>query len=171
MDRAVGEPRLAGIWTYGGEDDTRKDILHVIPLDNGDRSFDIVFLDHADRDWAVLSGYVTAVGGRRFVNLQLRAASDGLMADVDTQKGNGSQSYSFVAYAFEGNDILRLGFPREALYKAVAEGRLAGETSGDYDVFVSAGSPEIAAFLGSVDAAELFAEAHRYRRTQLPDRP
>jgi hypothetical protein len=168
---AVSEPRLAGIWTYGGKEESRRDILHIIPRDDTATTFDIIFVDHADSDWAVLDGYVTAIGERRFVNLQLRAASASLMTEIDSQGHKDSHPYSFVAYAFEGDDVLRTALPRETLYNAVKEGRLAGETSGDYDVFVSADSGDIAAFLGTVDAADLFKDAHRYQRSQLPGQP
>jgi len=167
---AFGEPQLAGMWTHVAEGETR-DILHVIPLDADGTAFNIVFVNHEERDWAVLDGYVTAIGDRRFVNLRLRAASGDLMADIDRQGRKDSHPYSFVAYAFEGGDVLRIALPREALYKAVEEGRLAGETNGDYDVFVSADSSEIAAFLGTADAAELFRDARRYRRTDISGQP
>jgi hypothetical protein len=117
-----------------------------------------------------LDGYVTAVGERRFVNLRLAAADAGLLADVAKSGHEDSHPYSFAAYAFDGDDVLSVAYPQEALYKAVKEGRLAGETSGDYDVFIGDSSANIAAVLGALDEAALFNQPKQYKRCRRRDR-
>jgi hypothetical protein len=164
---AVGEPRLAGLWAYDGSGDDRREYLHILPSDDG-KQVQIVAVNQGDKSWAVLDGYVTAVGDRRFVNLRIAAADASLMADVDKSGHKDSHPYSFAAYAFDGDDVLSVAYPQEVLYKAVKEGRLAGETSGDYDVFVGDSSANIAAVLGAVDAAALFNQPKQYKRVKSP---
>jgi hypothetical protein len=159
---AVGEPRLAGVWTSEGNT-ADWEFLHILPSDDG-KQLQIVAVNQGDKSWAVLDGYVVAVGERRFINVRLTAADPGLMADVDKTGHKDSHPYSFAAYAFDGDDHLTIGYPVEALYKAVKDGRLAGETSGDYDVFIADSAANIAAVLGALDDAALFKEPKRYRR-------
>ncbi|HZF32762.1 MAG TPA: hypothetical protein VE914_03070 [Candidatus Angelobacter sp.] len=163
---AVSEPRLAGVWAYEGNNEG-SEYLHILPSDDGKR-LQIVAVNQGDKSWAVLDGYVIAVGERRFINVRLTAADAGLMADVDKTGHKDSHPYSFAAYAFDGDDRLTIGYPVEALYKAVKDGRLAGETSGDYDVFVADSAANIAAILGALDDAALFKEPKRYRRIKPP---
>ncbi len=163
---AVGEPRLAGVWATDSGGD-RWEYLHILPGDDG-KQLQIVAVNQGDKSWAVLDGYVTAVGEHRFVNLRLAAADAGLLADVDKSGHKDSHPYSFAAYAFDGDDVLSVAYPQEPLYKAVKEGRLAGETSGDYDVFIADSSAKIAAVLGAVDEATLFKEPKRYKRVKSP---
>jgi hypothetical protein len=163
---AVSEPRLAGLWAYydGGGDGW---YLHILPGDDG-KQLQIVAVIHGDKSWAVLDGYVTAVGERRFVSLRLAAADAGLMADVDKSGRKDSHPYSFAAYAFDGDDVLRIGYPLEALHQAVKDGHLAGEVDGDYDVFIADSSANIAAVLGALDDAALFKEPKQYKRVKSP---
>ena len=162
---AVSEARLAGVWVQEGGDNDRWEYLHILPSADG-KQLQIVAVNHGDKSWAVLDGYVTAVGERRFVNLRLAAADAELMADVDKSGRKDSHPYSFAAYAFEGDDVLSIAYPADPLYKAVKDGQLAGETSGDYDVFVADSSEKIAAVLGAVDDAALFKQPKRYRRVK-----
>jgi len=164
---AVGEPRLAGVWVQEGGDNDRWEYLHILPSADG-KQLQIVAVNHGDKSWAVLDGYVTAIGDRRVVNLRLAAADAELMADVAKSGRKDSHPYSFAAYAFEGDDVLSIAYPADPLYKAVKDGQLAGETSGDYDVFVADSSEKIAAVLGAVDEATLFKEPKRYRRVKSP---
>ena len=159
---AVGEPRLAGVWTSEANA-ADWEFLHILPSDDGKR-LQIVAVNHGDKSWAVLDGSVTAVGQRRFVNLRLVAADAGLLADVDKTGRKDSHPYSFAAIAFDGDDSLTIGYPVEALYQAVKDGHLTGETSGDYDVFIADSSANIAAVLGALDDATLFKDPKRYRR-------
>ncbi len=161
---AVSEPRLAGVWAYEGGDD-RWEYVHILPSDDG-KQLQIVAVNQGDKSWAVLDGYVTAVGERRFINLRLAAADTGLMADVDKTGRKDSHPYSFAAYAFDGDDVLRIGYPLEALHQAVKDGHLAGEVDGDYDVFVADSSANIAAVLGALDDAALFMEPKQYKRVK-----
>jgi hypothetical protein len=163
---AVSEPRLAGVWVHEDDND-RWEYLHILPSADG-KQLQIIAVNHGDKSWAVLDGYVTAVGERRFVNLRLAAADADLMADVDKSGRKDTHPYSFAAYALEGDDVLSLAYPADPLYKAVNDGRLAGETSGDYDVFVADSSDKIVAVLGAVDDATLFKEPKRYRRVKSP---
>lgn len=163
---AVSEPRLAGVWAYEGGDD-RWEYLHILPSDDG-KQMQIVAVNQGDKSWAVLDGYVTAVGQRRFINLRLAAADPGLMADVVKTGRKDSHPYSFAAYAFDGDDVLRLGYPLEALHQAVKDGRLAGAVEGDYDVFIADSSDKIAAVLGALDDATLFKEPKQYKRVKSP---
>jgi hypothetical protein len=163
---AVGEPRLAGVWATDGGGD-RWEYLHILPGDDG-KQLQIVAVNQGDKSWAVLDGYVTAIGDRRFINLRLAAADAGLLADVDKSGRKDSHPYSFAAYAFDGDDVLSVTYPQEPLYKAVKDGRLAGETSGDYDVFIGDSSANIATVLGAVDEATLFKEPKRYKRVKSP---
>lgn len=163
---AVSEPRLAGVWATDSGGD-RWEYLHILPSDDG-KQLQIVAVNQGDKSWAVLDGHITAVGQRRFVNLRLAAAGADIMADVDKSGRKDSHPYSFAAYAFDGDDVLRIAYPLEPLHQAVKDGRLAGETSGDYDVFISDSSANIAAALGAVDDATLFKEPKRYRRVKSP---
>jgi hypothetical protein len=163
---AIGEPRLAGVWAYDGGDN-RWEYLHILPADDG-KQLQIVAVNQGDKSWAVLDAYVTAVGELRFVNLRLAAADAGLMADVDKSGHKDSHPYSFAAYAFDGDDVLNVTYPQEPLYKAVKDGRLAGETSGDYDVFIGDSSANIAAVLGALDEAALFQQPKKYKRVKSP---
>jgi hypothetical protein len=162
---AVGEPRLAGTWASDGTGDW--EYLHILPSDDG-KQLQIIAVNQGDKSWAVLDGYVTAVGERRFLNLRLAAADAGLMADVEKSGRKDSHPYSFAAYAFDGDDALRIGYPVEALHQAVKEGRLAGEASGDYDVFIADTSANIAAVLGALDDGALFKDPKHYRRIKSP---
>jgi hypothetical protein len=163
---AASEPRLAGAWAYEGSNDG-SEYLHILPSDDG-KQLQIVAVNQGDKTWAVLDGYVIAVGERRFINVRLTAADPGLMADVDKTGHKDSHPYSFAAYAFDGDDHLTIGYPVEALYKAVKDGRLAGETSGDYDVFIADSSANIAAVLGALDDAALFKDPKHYKRIKSP---
>jgi hypothetical protein len=163
---AISEPRLAGVWVSAGSAGDWE-YLHILPSADG-KQLQIVAVNEGDKSWAVLDGYVTAVGQRRFVNLRLAAADPGLMADVDKSGHKDSHPFSFAAYTFDGDDGLSIAYPAEALHQAVKDGRLAGETSGDYDVFVTDSSDKIVAVLGAVDDATLFKEPKRYRRVKSP---
>jgi hypothetical protein len=151
---AVSEPRLAGVWAYEGGGDNWE-YLHILPGDDG-KQMQIVAVNQGDKSWAVLDGYVTA------------AADAGLMADVVKTGRKDSHPYSFAAIAFDGDDVLRIGYPLEALHQAVKDGRLAGEVEGDYDVFIADSSDKIAAVLGALDDAALFKEPKQYKRVKSP---
>ena len=161
---AASEPRLAGVWVKEGDGGGRE-YLHILERD---KQLQVVAINHGDSSWAVLDGYVSAVGEHRFVNLRLAAADTEVMADVDKSGRRDSHPYSFVAIAFDDDDRLTVGYPGEALHQAVKDGRLTGEASGDYDAFITDGSDKIAALLGSLDDAQLFNDPKRYRRVALP---
>lgn len=162
---AVSEPRLAGAWQYAGDKGDGWDYLHVFP--NGS-TLEIVAVSSEEKGWAILSGYVTAVGERRFVNLRITDASAALKADLDKQERVDSHPYSFVAIRFDGDDRLAVAYPVEQLHAAVKDGRLAGEIVGDYDVFITDNSAKIAAVLGALDDGDLFEDPVPYRRIAAP---
>jgi len=164
---AVSEPRLSGTWQYVGDKSGSWDYLHVFPSGNGS-VLEIVAINSEDKDWAVLSGYVTAVGARRFVNLQVIGASAALKADLDKQEHRATHPYSFVAVRFDADDRLAVAYPVEQLHAAVEAGRLAGETVGDYDVFITDSSDNIAALLDSLAEGDLFKDPLLYRRIGAP---
>ena len=59
---------------------------------------------------------------------------------------------------------LKVAYAGEVLAKAVQANQLAGETQGDWDVFISAPSESIANILGGADDAVLFAKPFYYKR-------
>lgn len=164
---AVSEPRLAGAWQYAGDKGGGWDYPHVFPSGNGS-TLEIVAVNSEDKGWAILSGYVTAVGERRFVNLRIINASAALQADLDKQARKDSHPYSFVAVRFDGDDRLSVAYPLEQLHAAVKDGRLAGEIVGDYDVFITDSSANIAALLGGLGDGDLFKDPLPYRRIPPP---
>jgi hypothetical protein len=166
VSEAVGESRLAGTWV-SDSGDNRWEYLHILPGKDG-KQLQIVAVNEGDQSWAVLDGYVTEASGHRFINLRLAAADAELMADVDKAGHKDTHPYSFAAYAFDGDDTLTVANPVELLYQAVKDGHLAGETSGDYDVFVADSSANIAKALGALDDATLFKQPKRYRRVKTP---
>jgi hypothetical protein len=125
---------------------------------------DIVVVNSTDGDWVVLSGYVSAAGARRYLNLRVSAASAEVQADIDKSGKEKTHPYSFVAYRLEEGGRLSLAYPVEPLVAAVKTGRLAGETVGDYDAFISDAGPNIAAVLAAVDDQVLFKDPVVYRR-------
>jgi hypothetical protein len=164
---AVSEPRLAGAWQYVGDKSGGWDYLHVFQSGNGS-AIEIVAINSEDKGWAVLSGYVTAVGERRFVNLRIVDAAAALRADLDKQPHKDSHPYSFVAIRFDGDDSLAVAYPVEQLHAAVKDGRLAGETVGDYDVLISDSAANTAALLGGLGEGDLFKDPLLYRRIPAP---
>ena len=163
---AVSEPRLAGTWASEGGDN-RWEYLHILPSKDG-QQLQIVAVNEGDQSWAVLDGYVTEASGHRFINLRLAAADAELTADVDKTGHKDTHPYSFAAYAFDGDDVLTIGNLVELLYNAVKDGHLAGETSGDYDVFIADTSANIAKVLGGLDTPTLLKQSKHYRRVKAP---
>jgi hypothetical protein len=166
LSEAVAEPRLAGAWAHEGGAD-HDGYLHVLPSDDGKR-LQIVAVDHGDKSWTVLDGYVTAVGEKRLLNLRIAAADAKSTADVEESGHEDTHPYAFAAYAFEGDDRLAVAYVYEPLREAVKEGRLAGEMDGEYDVYVADSPAAIAAVLAAVESAALFEDAERYRRVRSP---
>lgn len=166
---AASEPRLAGTWQYDG-DKGGWDYLHIFPSEDG-KALEIIAINGEEKAWAILSGYVTASGDRRYVNLRLANASPAIMADVQKQGQHDRYPYSFVAFRFDGDNRLLFVYPIEQLYAAVKAGRLAGATAGDYDVSVSDTSANIAAEMAAVSDAELFKDPGAYRRISAAASP
>lgn len=160
---AVSEQRLAGSWQYVGEQGREWDFLHVFVEDDA-KTLEVVAINSGERAWAVLSGHITAVGERRFVNLRIESAGSSLREDLARQGRADSYPYSFIAYRLEDDGRLSLAAPLAQLHDAVKNGRLAGETAGDYDAFISDSSAKIAEVLGAIPEADLFDDAAVYKR-------
>jgi len=165
-DAAVEEPRLFGVWTAdgGGEGNRAWEYLHILPKDDDRKHLDIVVANHEEKIWVVFDGYVTAVGGRQFIDLRVIAADAATMAQIAKYEKRDIYPYSFAAIAFESDGRLKAAYAGEVLAKAVHDGKLAGETQGDWDVFVSSPSEAIAEVLAGADEAVLFAKAVYYKR-------
>jgi hypothetical protein len=164
---AVSEPRLTGSWQYVGEKSGGWDYLHVF-RDGEGRGIEIVAINSTEKAWAVLVGYLTAVGERHFVNLRVTEAAAAVEADLDKQQYPATHPYSFVAIRFDGSDGLAVAYPIEQLHAAVTAGRLAGTTIGDYDVLITDTSANIAALLGGLSEDDLFKDPLLYRRIPAP---
>jgi len=83
---------------------------------------------------------------------------------MEKYKQRANYPYGFAAIAFESDGRLKTAYAGEVLAKAVQANQLAGETQGDWDVFVSAPSESIANLLGGADEAVLFAKPFYYKR-------
>ena len=166
-NQAVSEPRLAGVW-INESDRSSGDYLHILATADDNKRFQVVAVNHGDNAWAVLDGYITAVGDRRFVNLRLVAADTQTMAQIDKDGHKLSHPFTFAAIAFDDDDHLVIANPVELLFAAVKGGRLAGETSGDYDVYIDDSSEKIADVLGSAGSAKLFEESQNDQNSQHP---
>jgi hypothetical protein len=166
-EAAVEEPRLFGVWiaAAGGAGDHAWEYLHILPRGDDRKHLDIVVANHGEKTWVVFDGYVTAVaGGRQFVDLRVIAADAATMAQIAKYEKRDIYPYSFAAIAFESDGRLKAAYAGEVLATAVRDGKLAGETQGDWDVFVSAPSAAIADVLAGADEAVLFAKAVHYKR-------
>jgi hypothetical protein len=104
------------------------------------------------------------VGEREFLNLRIVAADGATTAQMEKYKQRESYPYGFAAIDFEADGRLKAAYAGEVLAKAVQANQLAGESQGDWDVFVSAPSELIAGVLAGADDAVLFAKAVYYKR-------
>jgi hypothetical protein len=165
-DAAVEEPRLLGVWIAdsGGEGNRAWEYLHILAKGDDKKHLDILVANHEEKTWIVLDGYVTAVGEREFLNLRIITADATTMAQIAKYPRHETYPYSFAAIAFESDGRLKAAYTGEVLAKAVKDNRLAGETQGDWDVFISAPSEAIATALAGADEAVLFARPIYYKR-------
>lgn len=166
---AVSDPRLVGGWQREGERGSFE-FMHIWPRPDG-KTLEIVGVNNSEKVWAVLSAHVNADGDRRYASLRMSDSSAEISADLQKEPRYGTHPYSIVAIRFDGDDRLLVAYPVEQLHAAVKAGNLAGETSGDYDVFISDTSAKIAAALAKVSDADLFKEPLAYRRIAPPHAP
>ena len=101
---------------------------------------------------------------REFLNLRIVAADGTTTAQMEKYQQRANYPYGFAAIAFESDGRLKAAYAGEVLAKAVQTNQLAGETQGDWDVFVSAPSEQIANLLAGADDAVLFAKPFYYKR-------
>lgn len=164
-EAAIEEPRLFGAWIAEGDSNRAWEYLHILPKGDDRKHLDIVVANHQEKTWVVFDGYVTAVaGGRQFVDLRVIAADAATIAQIAKYEKRDLYPYSFAAIAFESDGRLKAAYAGEVLAKAVHDGKLAGETQGDWDVFVSSPSEAIADVLAGADEAVLFAKSVYYKR-------
>jgi len=163
-DAAVAEPRLIGVWIADGDSARAWEYLHILPKGDDARHLDIVVASHQEKTWIVFDAYVTAVGEREFINLRVTAADAATMAQIDKYQKKDIYPFGYAAIAFESDGRLKAAYAGDVLAKAVQSGQLAGETQGDWDVFVSSPSEAIADVLAGADDAILFAKPMYYKR-------
>jgi hypothetical protein len=165
-DGAMEEPRLLGVWIAdgGGEGNRAWEYLHILPKGDDKKHLDIIVANHEEKTWVAFDAYVTAVGEREFLNLKITAADATTMAQIAKYPRHEIYPYGFAAIAFDSDGRLRAAYAGEVLAKAVQNNQLAGENQGDWDVFVSAPSEEIAKTLAGADDAILFAKPMFYKR-------
>ena len=150
-EQALEAPEILGLWRSEVDDATL--FIHVLRGDGN--QLEVVAVGHeADGSGSteLYVGHVSQIGLRRYVNLQT----------VDARPDD-SPSYWFVAYEPGDDDEVTLLFlSADTLARAVADGRLTGETSQDslgQNVRLTGSGQEIAAFLAETDAKELFDQA------------
>jgi hypothetical protein len=165
-EAAVEEPRLLGVWTADGDggDNRAWEFVHVLAKGDDKKHLDILVANHEEKTWVVFDGYVTKVGEREFLNLRIVAADGTTTAQMEKYQQRANYPYGFAAIAFESDGRLKAAYAGEVLAKAVQANQLAGETQGDWDVFVSAPSEQIANLLAGADDAVLFAKPFYYKR-------
>jgi len=164
LSEAVNDERLLGSWRSDKTGET--EFVHVLRRNGAsDLAMEIVVANQ-ENGWLVFRGHVTTVGDGRYISAKLVTADDGTLEEVGKSPVKDSHPYSFAAYKLEGDDTLIVATPIEAVHTAVAEGRLAGKTEGEYDVYVTDSSANIAAFLGGLDDAKLFTDPVRYSRVK-----
>jgi hypothetical protein len=165
-DAAVEEPRLLGVWIAdgGGEGNRAWEYLHILPKGDDTKHLDIIVANHEEKTWIAFDAYVTAVEDREFVNLRITAADATTMAQIAKYPRRELYPYGFAAIAFDSDGRLKAAYAGEVLAKAVQSNQLAGENQGDWDVFVSAPSEDIAKTLAGADETILFAKPIFYKR-------
>jgi hypothetical protein len=165
-EAAAEESRLLGVWTAdgGGGDNRAWEFVHILAQGDDRKHLDILVANHEEKTWVVFDGYVTAVGERQFLNLRIDAADATTTAQMEKYPQRANYPYGFAAIAFESDGRLKVAYAGEVLAKAVQANQLAGETQGDWDVFVSAPSESIANILAGADEAVLFAKPFYYKR-------
>ncbi len=164
-ETAVEEPRLLGVWTADGGGDNRAwEFVHILAKGDDKKHLDILVANHEEKTWVVFDGFVTAVGEREFLNLRIVAADAITTAQIEKYEQRANYPYGFAAIAFESDGRLKAAYTGEVLAKAVQANQLAGETQGDWDVFVSAPSEMIANVLAGANDAVLFAKPVYYKR-------
>lgn len=148
--QASVDTRLVGLWSsrFGDEDV----FAHVLPRDDGLTDIVSVSYRRGDTagDWIVFRMFPTHIGGRDYMNLRLVANAD----DDDLP-----QRYFLFRYSFSSDGALTVwGVPNEAAAAAIGKGLRGTVNEGQWDdeIVIEASSEELAAYLLTADADDLF---------------
>lgn len=159
-EAGLDAPELVGLWRSTVEEDTL--YIHVLRGDGA--ALEVVAVTHApdgSGSTDLYRAHVSAVGGRRYVNLRPAVAPT-----------DGRAQYWIVGYEPGDDDALTLLFlSAETLAQAVSDGRLAGDTMEDSfgtNVRLTGSGQEIAAFLAGTSAKELFDQTLRLEPVPVP---
>lgn len=167
LSEAVAEPGLAGMWEYAEGEVWEYQQLHIYAGEDG-KSLEILVA--GEDGWVVLSGYVTAIGSRRYVNLRFHDGSQ--EARDDANEVSSTHPYWFCAIRFDEAGRLEVGMLGQ-LVEAAQAGRLRRSESRGYSgTLISDTSANIAALAAALSDEGVFKEAIVYRRVvQAPPAP
>ncbi len=156
---AVHDSDLYGLWQADWEDGRL--FLHV--FDAGQGMVDVYTINHKKDGGGEADhyqGFISTVGKRRIVNLQ--------MADSSGEDSGGAATYVFVAYQMETPGKLDVHFIDDKVFiAAVAAGKLKGQVTGEGEgqtVLLSDDGPKIADFMAQQDDATLYGKDILFRR-------
>ena len=157
--KAVKDPALNGLWEADWEDGRL--FLHV--FDGGQGMIDVFTVNHKKDGGGEADhyqGFVSAVGKRHIVNLQ--------MADSGGEDSGGAATYVFVAYQMDPTGKLDAHFiDDKAFIAAVTAGKLKGQVSGEGEgqtVLLTDDAVKITAFIADQDDATLYGKGILFRR-------
>jgi hypothetical protein len=157
--KAVKDPALNGLWQADWEDGRL--FLHV--FDGGQGVIDVYTINHKKDGGGEADhyqGFVSAVGYRRIVNLQ--------MADSGGEDSGGAATYLFVAYQLQAGDKLDAHFiDDKSFIAAVTAGKLKGQVSGEGEgqtVLLTDDTAKIASFIAEQDDATLYGKDILFHR-------
>ncbi len=156
---AVHDGDLYGLWGADWEDGRL--FLHV--FDAGQGLIDVYTVNHKKDGGGEADhyqGFVSAVGKRRIVNLQL--------VDANGEDSGGAATYVFVAYQMTAPGKLEVHFIDDKVFiAAVTAGTLKGQVTGegaDQTVLLTDDSARIADFMARQDDATLYGKGILFRR-------
>ena len=156
---AVHDTDLYGLW--GADWDDGRLFLHV--FDAGQGLIDVYTVNHKKDGGGEADhyqGFVSSVGKRRIVNLQL--------VDSTGEDSGGAATYVFVAYQMESPGKLDVHFiDDKAFIAAVTAGKLKGQVTGegaDQTVLLTDDSAKIADFMAQQDDATLYGKGILFHR-------
>jgi hypothetical protein len=154
VEAAIPDDRLIGLWS--GQVADEKIFLHVLKADHN--KLDILVVSHRPDGGGAIDryqGHISALGDRRFVNLQ--AVEDSTVDD-----SNPDLSFLIVGYDLAGPDRLVTRFLAEQpLVDGIAAGALTGEVTDEGEalgrsIVLSSDSADLAKYLAAGDSAAIF---------------
>ena len=130
------DDNLPGMWSSDQEGETN----YLVVLKNDKGCYQFITFDKTFRsDFSSYTGYVTAVGAERYLNLQTMEMKKG--------KPSLSDNYIFANYSAKKKNILEIRFLNEDFFKdAITKGLLKGTTD-TTDVTVKDTSENFANFV------------------------